>query len=188
MQIENTSFLGKLAYRMRIYLNSFKYRLLAIRSNTIIPLSTLLIIHPGGKVTMGGSCTIGRYATISVLPGAELKIGSNTIINHCCTIYCANSIIIGEDVRIAHNTTIVDHDYDTSNFEQRFIGKLLGKINIQKNAWIGASCVLLRDTSLGDYAVVGAGSIIKGEFPGFSIIKNHRDIIVTTQKKPPMPC
>ena len=39
-------------------------------------------------------------------------------------------------------------------------------VEIGNNVWIGANCVILRGTKIGDNCVVAAGSVIKGRVPG----------------------
>ena len=46
---------------------------------------------------------------------------------------------------------------------------------IGKNVWIGANTVILRGTKIGDNCVIGAGTIVKGDFPENSIIVQNRE-------------
>ena len=49
-------------------------------------------------------------------------------------------------------------------------------IHIGKNVWIGANAVILRGSNIGDGAVIGAGSIIKGEVPPHTVVYQRRDM------------
>ena len=43
-------------------------------------------------------------------------------------------------------------------------------INIGNNVWIGINAIILKGTKIGDHSIVGAGSVVKGEFPPYSLI------------------
>lgn len=40
-----------------------------------------------------------------------------------------------------------------------------GSVSIGNNVWIGANTVILRDSIIGDNAVIAAGSVVKGNIP-----------------------
>lgn len=48
-------------------------------------------------------------------------------------------------------------------------------IRIGNNVWIGANCVILRGTVIGDNSVVGAGTVLKGIYPPDSLIVQKRE-------------
>ncbi|HBE40452.1 MAG TPA: hypothetical protein DDW27_04490, partial [Bacteroidales bacterium] len=45
-----------------------------------------------------------------------------------------------------------------------------GKIIIGNNVHIGVNCTILPNTIIGDNCIVGAGSVLRGRFPGESVI------------------
>ena len=47
---------------------------------------------------------------------------------------------------------------------------------------IGANCVILRGTKIGDNCVVAAGSVIKGEFPANTLIYQKRETEIKTRE------
>ena len=38
-------------------------------------------------------------------------------------------------------------------------------VTVGKNVWVGANCVLLPGTTIGDDAVIAAGSVVRGAIP-----------------------
>ena len=138
-------------------------------------MSSTIISHPGSFVILESGVKIGRFVTITALPNSKLKINKNSIINHLCTIYCAGEVSIGENTRIAHGVTVVDHDYKYRNgicFDE----KNVMNIAIGKNVWIGAGSVILKGTEIGDNSIVGAASLINGKY------NNKNQIIVTESR------
>lgn len=85
---------------------------------------------------------------------------------------CANSISIGSNTAIAANVTITDinHPYEdvTIPIEKQKI--IVTPVRIGSDCKIYNNCVILPGTNIGDHCVVGANSVVQGNFPGFSVI------------------
>ena len=69
-----------------------------------------------------------------------------------------------------------DHDHDFRRGGD-MNGKYFrtGDILIGENCWIGAGTIILRGTKIGNNSVVGAGCVLKGEYPGNSVIFQRRN-------------
>ena len=52
---------------------------------------------------------------------------------------------------------------------------LKGDIIIGRNVWIGANTVILRGTTIGDNAVIAAGSVLKGDVAPNTVFLNKRE-------------
>lgn len=117
---------------------------------------------------------------IKVRKGAKVEIGEKTSFNHGCMIVSHNNIIIGNDVQFGPNVFLYDHDHD---FREKDGLKSLkyksAPIKIGNNVWVGANVVILRGTTIGDNCVIGAGSVIKGEYSRNSLIVQKREVVVT---------
>lgn len=110
---------------------------------------------------------------VSVHPGVyilnpqKLKIGSNVSFHPMCYVEARGGITIGSDVSIAHGVTILS---ETHNFEdtQKKIndqGLRMCPSKIGDNVWIGAKATILGGVTVGDGAVVGAGSVVTRDVP-----------------------
>ena len=49
---------------------------------------------------------------------------------------------------------------------------------IGNDVWIGANVVIMRGTTIGDQAVIGAGSIVKGNVPAGKVFYQKRETII----------
>lgn len=109
-----------------------------------------------------------------VVQNGKLKIGKECFFNINCSITCLDEITIGDRCLFANNVVIVDHDHDfrqgieKNNFKS-------SKVVIGKNVWIGANSVILRGTNIGDNCIIGAGSVIKGEYKKNTVIVQERE-------------
>ena len=54
---------------------------------------------------------------------------------------------------------------------------------IGDNVWIGANTVILRGSIIDNGCVIGAGSVIKGEYPPDSVVIQKREDTVIKKRK-----
>ena len=105
----------------------------------------------------------------------RLRIGANCQVNDYVHIGCVDSIEIGDNVLIASQVFITDHNHgdldDTSDFLLEPIKrKLISKIvKIGENSWIGESVMILPGVSIGKNCIVGAGSVVTKSIPDYAV-------------------
>ncbi|SLK13241.1 acyltransferase [Clostridium chauvoei] len=145
------------------------------------------------QLNIGENCTI-KSSFLSNLIGlsqrtiivtrtkeAKINIGNNVGISGA-TIYARKAITIGDNTLIGGNVKILDNDFHPIEVEARNIDDKdkIGtrEIVIGKDCFIGCNSIILKGTKIGDESVVGAGSIVSGEFPkGVVIAGNPAKII-----------
>ncbi|WP_168122746.1 acyltransferase [Paenibacillus sp. HB172176] len=159
--------LRALRYRV-LYPSNLKASLFAMQAG-----SSIEINNRNARMAIGRFVFIRKNTSIRLDDEARLTLGDKVFINDNCTINCANDIQIGAYTKIAPNVCMNDHDH---NFKHEEEGHLLkGKVSIGEHVWIGANCVILRDTIIGDHAVIGAGSVVKGVVPAYTLFVNKRE-------------
>ena len=153
-------------------------------SSTIINL-----ISPGTEITVdrGGELHIGKImkmrggSKLRVRKGAKVVIGDYFSMGNRCIITAYKSVTIGNEVQFGPGVLVYDQDHDLG-VEGGLAAKKfkISPITIGNNVWIGANAIILRGTTIGDNCIVGAGCVIKGDFPANSLIVQKRE---TTIKK-----
>lgn len=134
--------------------------------------SRIDIFYKKSKIIIKKFVFIRKNTTIRLDYNCELVIGEKVFINDNCSINCVDKITIGNYTKIGPNVCIIDHDH---NYKKDGPERLLtGEIIIGENVWIGADVVILRNTKIGDNAVIAAGSVVKGEIPENSVFLNKR--------------
>jgi len=121
---------------------------------------------------------------------ARVKIGDRTYIGGAKLI-CAESITIGDDVQIAWGTTIMDHDSHSIYWEQRkadAVKWINGEkdwsnvkvlpIRICDKTWIGFDVIILKGVTIGEGAVVGAGSVVTKDVLPYTLVAGNPARIV----------
>lgn len=134
----------------------------------------------GGHLHIGDESRVETRLTIE-REGATLTVGDRSFIGGG-DISCASSITVGDDVMIAWNTTIFDHASHSLRFSERandVTAWLRGKKNwavvqvapvrICNKAWVGFGSIVLPGVTIGEGAVVGAGSVVTRDVPPWTV-------------------
>ncbi|SDX26889.1 acyltransferase [Paenibacillus sp. CF384] len=161
-----------------LLVKSFKFTLL----NIVSPL-TEVEIGRNATLTFGKMIRLKSGSKVRVRAGAHVEIGANTFLNHGCMIISHESIYIGQEVQLGPNVLIYDHDHDfRSEDGLKGLKYKTSPVEIGNNVWVGANTVILRGTKIGDNCVIGAGSIIKGQYPPNTIIVQKRETEIIEYK------
>ena len=101
----------------------------------------------------------------------NVRIGFNTIIFS----HDGSSIRIGENTAIAANSYIIDTNHTTNQLNLTLDNPVgsddeCAPIDIGKNVWIAAHCVISKGIKIGDGAVVGANSFVNKNVPENAIV------------------
>ena len=131
----------------------------------VYPLQRLIV----GKVWVGNIPTQENFdiigSTVVVLPDAKLILGSGYI-NFHSKLHCFNHIEIGENVIISENVIIRDSD----NHQITGGNSMFAPVIIKDNAWIGMSAIILKGVTVGEGAIVAAGSVVTKDVPPHTIV------------------
>lgn len=105
--------------------------------------------------------------SISVAPGARLVLGHLTTINQGVTIHAAESIEIGDRVRLGDLACVYDTDFHqvTPGSPTR-----VAPVVIEDDVWLGRGSLVLPGVRIGRGSVVAAGAIVTKSVPPGSIV------------------
>lgn len=122
-----------------------------------------------GKITIGDHCFIGPSTFIS---RSAITIGNNVTIAWGCTIYDHNSHSLNFKDR---RQDIEDQLSDIKNGVSFIKNKNWETVNakpiiIEDDAWIGFNCIILKGITIGEGAIVGAGSVVTRDIPPWTVV------------------
>jgi len=86
-------------------------------------------------------------------------------------VFFPERIRIGDNTVIGYNTTILAHEYLVDEYR-------LGDVVIGSNVMIGANTTILPGVTIGDNAVVGAGSVVHKDVPPGAFAAGNPLIII----------
>lgn len=80
--------------------------------------------------------------------------------------------MIGNDVTILGNVCITNIDHKYHNIEKSVLeqNNIVSRTTIGDGSFVGFGSIIQAGTKLGKHCVVGANSVIRGEFPDYSVI------------------
>lgn len=117
---------------------------------------------------------------------AQIRIGSRTHIGSGTLLLAAHLIDIGDDVLVAFDALITDHNSHSLCFAERSNDVrdwIQGRkdwsrvpmlpVKIGNKAWIGARAIILKGLTIGEGAVVGAGSVVTKDVPDWTIVAGN---------------
>lgn len=124
------------------------------------------------KVSIGKRVRIFPGSRIEVHGDGEILIEDNVAIGQSFHITSASKLVIGQGSVILARVfvTNIDHEYekiDTPILEQ---GIKISDTYIGRNCFIGMGAAIQAGTKLGDSVIVGANSVVRGDFPSYCVI------------------
>lgn len=78
-------------------------------------------------------------------------------------VFFPERISVGDNTIIGYNTTILTHEYLIKEYR-------LGYVRIGSNVMIGANTTILPGVTIGDHAVIAAGSVVHKDVPAGAFV------------------
>jgi acetyltransferase-like isoleucine patch superfamily enzyme len=145
---------------------------ISVGSNTHIR-GELLVFKYGGKISIGDFCFIGEGSRI--WSGDEIQIGNNVLIAHNVNIMDTNSHERDAKERFETYKHILSKGYPVER------GSVICKPVIIKNdAWISFNAIILKGVTIGQGAIVGAGSVVTDDVPDYAVVSGNPAKIIST--------
>ena len=135
-------------------------------------------ISPHLRVFVGDNLRINGFFGAGgsrLFDNPTLRLGSNVHIGHMVTFVVNKEITIEDGVMIANSCFFADSDGHPIDPELRASGappalEDIKPIRICRNAWIGYGSKVLKGVTVGEGAIVAAGSVVVKDVPAFSIV------------------
>jgi len=121
--------------------------------------------------SIGDDCKIGAFVEIqkNAVIGARVKISSHTFI--------CEGVRIEDEVFIGHNVSFINDRYPRATAED---GKLQTEADwqvvgtlVKRGASVGTSCTILCGVTIGEGAIVGAGSVVTRDVAPRTIVAGN---------------
>lgn len=132
----------------------------------INPFNTLFLMREDARLMVKGKFSFLYGSSIYVNQGAILELGSGYC-NINASISCFDHITIGSDVLISEQVLIRDSDDHQILNHKNNVTK---PIHIGNHVWIGMRAAILKGVTIGDGAIIAAGSVVTSDVPANSLV------------------
>ena len=113
-------------------------------------------------------CNTLLHSGITIHNPERLEIGDNVAIGDRVTILAFGGVKIGSRVMLAHDTSIITATHNHTN--KVMVNEILhNRVEIGDDVWIGAKTIVMPGVTIGNGAVIGAGSIVTRSVPDNAI-------------------
>lgn len=137
-----------------------------------------------GTLSIGNDCIVRARFDFDG-PDGKVQIGDRCFIG-ASHLVCRELIQIGDDVVISWGVTVVDHDshsiewahrrHDVRDWmrgEKDWSRVRVAPVTISNKVWIGFGASVLRGTTIGEGAVVGANSVVTKDVMPYTVVAGN---------------
>lgn len=151
---------------MRVFLNRCVLKLkLATKLKNKVHVGNNVFIHKNPTfIVRTGDAKVGIYIEDNAYLGRDINIhtGSRVVISKNCVIsdYVYLSTL-SHGIDPEKGPILSQHDYDK------------GEIFLGENVFLGFNSKIMPGVTLGDWTIVGAGSVVTKSFPGYCMVAGN---------------
>lgn len=134
------------------------------------------IVGRGSRITIGAGTVLERNCrlTVSMAPhaaDARLRIGQRVLVGVGTQLTCHQDLNIGDDVLIAAGCYITEANHGTAaGAVIRDQPQVYAAVTLVSGCWLGAHTVVAPGVSIGEGAVVGAGSVVTRDVDAHAVV------------------
>ena len=97
--------------------------------------------------------------------GFNISLGAGAFLNFNCVILDVVEVVIGDRTQIGPGVQILTADHPREAAGRASGLEFARPVRIGRNVWIGGGAIILPGVSVGDDAVIGAGSVVTRDVP-----------------------
>lgn len=118
-------------------------------------------VHVSGGANIGANCSLGQ----NVFVGNKVTIGNNVKIQNGVSVY--DNVTLEDDVFCGPSMVFTNVYNPRAAVSRR---NEYRDTLVRRGATLGANCTVVCGVSVGEYAFVGAGSVVNRDVPDFALV------------------
>ena len=123
-------------------------------------------LHPRTTVHLGTGVLLSQHVRLHLREaGARIEIGDGSFLNYRTEIVAHERVTIGSGCLLAWDVQVVDSDSHRVDGRPHTAPVVLGD-----RVWVGARATVLKGVTIGDGAVVAAGSVVTADVPPRALV------------------
>jgi acetyltransferase-like isoleucine patch superfamily enzyme len=125
----------------------------------------------GSGVSLGAFSQLRPSSQYGGMLGEGCNIGDGTTFGPYTYIGCAGFIEIGSNCMFGPRVTLIAENHVITDKSKALKGAGVTRkgIKIGNDCWVGANSIILDGVSIGEGSIIGAGAVVRGDIPSFSI-------------------
>lgn len=141
---------------------------------------------PGGRISIGTSCLV-QGSLVTTVDTSQIVLGDHVFVGSGTIVDCLTSVEMEDDVLVSFDCLLIDnnsHGYGVGQRRADLLAAITGTarswdqieaapIRLCKGAWIGAKAVILKGVTVGEGAIVGAGSVVTKDVAPYTIVAGN---------------
>lgn len=131
-----------------------------------------LKVNSPKNIGLGSHVTIGRFSRLSCYDDGKINIEDRCYIGQFFSIMAGGNVTIKQDTLIASYVAVIGENHSMNpECGVKYGDQPLIKqdVEIGGNCWIGEKVVILPGVKIGEWSIVGAGSVVNRTIPAYSI-------------------
>jgi maltose O-acetyltransferase len=105
--------------------------------------------------------------------GYNISLGAGAFLNFSCVILDVTTVTIGDGTQIGPAVQIYAADHPRDPAERKAGLESAKPVVIGRNCWIGGGAIILPGVTIGDDAIVGAGSVVTRDVPAGATVAGN---------------
>lgn len=162
-------------------MRGFLYRPRFLKCGKLLRVDSGVILKKkNAEILVGNKVFLHRHVKLSAWgtdQKAKISIGDRTYIGDRTEIHAGAHVSIGNDTVIAWDVCIMDRDYHKLNADM----EVYKPVTIGNHVWIGCHSIILKGITVGDGAVVAAGSVVTHDVPPGALVGGNPARIIKEQ-------
>lgn len=155
-------------------LRSIYWRALGMSVGVDVRLGKLIVTWPH-KISLEERCSLEHGVYLNAAGGhstaVAITVGAGTFIGWGCEFNSIEAISIGQNCLIASGSRFIDHNHGIQlGSPMKSQPEISAPIHVGSDVWIGANCVVLKGVTIGEGAIVAAGSIVTKSVEPYTIV------------------
>ena len=136
--------------------------------------STLEVTWPH-KVALGENCSLEHDIYLNAAgpysEGVSIQLGAGCFVGKGCEFNISHRLTVGENTLIAAGSRFIDHNHGiAAGAPIKQQPETSAPITVGPDVWIGANSLILQGVTIGEGAVIAAGSVVTHSVQAFTVV------------------
>lgn len=97
--------------------------------------------------------------------GSKIRVGNGVTFNRGTVVLDMAPVTFGNDVMVGPNCSFFAGNHSLDPVERKYMVCSGGSITVEDDVWLGGNCIVTAGVTIGQGAVIGAGSVVTKDIP-----------------------